>query len=245
MTTTALEVFDLITGYGGLPIVHGVSLRAESGRVTVVLGPNGSGKSTTMRALGGLLPVESGEVRLVCGGEQMQLGGLSPSERLARGLSFVPQERTGFPEMSVHENLALGGWLWRRARAELVDRLQRVYRALPQLGEWRDRRMGLLSGGQQKLVEIGRSLVSSPSVLLLDEPTAGLAPAVAEHLFALLRGIAERDHVAVLMVEQNLEPALRAADDGYCLVGGRNSAEGAAPEMLERLPEIVESWLWA
>jgi branched-chain amino acid transport system ATP-binding protein len=147
--------------------------------------------------------------------------------------------------MSVHENLALGGWLWRRRRAQLAERLGRVYDALPQLVEWCDRRMGLLSGGQQKLVEIGRALVSSPSVILLDEPTAGVASAVADELLALLRGLAERDGVAVLMVEQNLELALRAADYGYCLVAGRNSTEGLATDVLDRLPEIVESWLWA
>jgi len=239
-----LQVRDLITGYGGLPIVNGVSLTAKPGQVTVVIGPNGCGKSTTMRAVSGLLPVTAGEVRLARNGTGAGLETLSPSERLALGLSFVPQERTGFPDMTVHENLALGGWLWRRKRAELEPRLTRVYDALPKLREWRDRRMGLLSGGQQKLVELGRALVSTPSVILLDEPTAGVAPAAAEELLGLLREIAERDHVAVLMVEQNLEPALRAADHAYCLVAGRNSTEGEAADVLGRLEEIVESWLW-
>jgi branched-chain amino acid transport system ATP-binding protein len=242
--STTLDVHGLVAGYGGLPIVNGVSLTAESGRVTVVIGPNGCGKSTTMRALGGLLPISGGHVRLVANEIPTELGTMSASERLELGLSYVPQERTGFLDMTVHENLALGGWLWRRNRAELAPRLARVYEALPNLKKWRNRRMGLLSGGQQKLVELGRALVSTPRVILLDEPTAGVAPGAATELLELLREIAERDQVAVLMVEQNLEPALEAADHAYSLVAGRNSTEGPAGDVLDRLPEIVESWLW-
>ena len=242
--STTLDVHGLVAGYGGLPIVNGVSLTAESGRVTVVIGPNGCGKSTTMRALGGLLPISGGHVRLVANEIPTELGTMSASERLELGLSYVPQERTGFLDMTVHENLALGGWLWRRNRAELAPRLARVYEALPNLKKWRNRRMGLLSGGQQKLVELGRALVSTPQVILLDEPTAGVAPGAATELLELLREIAERDQVAVLMVEQNLGPALEAADHAYSLVAGRNSTEGPAGEVLDRLPEIVESWLW-
>lgn len=241
---TTLDVSGLVAGYGGLPIVNGVSLTAEAGRVTVVIGPNGCGKSTTMRALGGLLPTIGGHVRLLANQTPTELGTMSPADRLALGLSYVPQERTGFLDMSVHENLKLGGWLWRRNRAELAPRLARVYEALPNLGKWRDRRMGLLSGGQQKLVELGRALVSTPRVIMLDEPTAGVAPGAATELLQLLRGIAERDQVAVLMVEQNLEPALEVADHAYSLVAGRNSTEGPAGDVLDRLPEIVESWLW-
>jgi branched-chain amino acid transport system ATP-binding protein len=246
MTTnaTALEVRGLVTGDGGLPIVHGVSLTALPGRVTVVVGPNGCGKSTTLRAIGGLLPIEGGEVKLASDGRDTQLAKLSPSGRLACGLGFVPQERTGFPDMTVHENLMLGAWLWRRDHTQVVARLSHVYGVLPKLDELRNRRLGLLSGGQQKLVEIGRALVSSPRVLILDEPTAGVSPALADELLALLREIAERDGAAVLMVEQNLEPALRAADHAYCLAAGRNSTEGSAADVLARLPEIVESWLW-
>ena len=114
----------------------------------------------------------------------------------------------------------------------------------PKLIEWRNKRMGLLSGGQQKLVELGRALVSRPSVIILDEPTAGLAPPAAEELLALLRELAQGQGVTVLMVEQNLEPALRTADHAYCVVAGRNSTDGPAQEILGRLPEIVESWLW-
>jgi branched-chain amino acid transport system ATP-binding protein len=197
-----------------------------------------------MRALGGLLPISGGHVRLVTNRVPTELGTMSPSERLALGLSYVPQERTGFLDMSVHENLTLGAWLWRGNRAELAPRLARVYESLPNLGKWRNRPMGLLSGGQQKLVELGRALVSTPRVIMLDEPTAGVAPGAAAELLHLLRGIAERDKVAVLMVEQNLEPALEAADHAYSLVAGRNSTEGPAGDVLDRLPEIVESWLW-
>jgi ABC-type branched-subunit amino acid transport system ATPase component len=241
---TTLDVHGLVAGYGGLPIVNGVSLTAEAGRVTVVIGPNGCGKSTMMRALGGVLPISGGNVRLVANQIPTDLGTMSPSERLALGLSYVPQERTGFLDMSVHENLKLGGWLWRRNRAELAPRLSRVYEVLPNLGKWRNRRMGLLSGGQQRLVELGRALVSAPRVIMLDEPTAGVAPGAAAELLEVLRGIAERDQVAVLMVEQNLEPALEVADRAYSLVAGRNSTEGPAGDVLDRLPEIVESWLW-
>lgn len=240
----ALQVHGLVTGYGGLPIVNGVSLSAESGRVTVVIGPNGSGKSTTMRAIGGLLPATGGSIHLLRDGTKVDLVKMSPGQRLALGLSYVPQERTGFPELSVHENLVLGGWLWRRQREELTRRLDRVYESLTILDTWRNRRLGLLSGGQQKLVEVARALVSEPEVIVLDEPTAGVAPSTAEELLWLLRRIAEQEGVAVLMVEQNVEPALEAADHAYSLVAGRNSAEGTATEMLDRLPEIVESWLW-
>jgi branched-chain amino acid transport system ATP-binding protein len=242
---TSLVVRRLVTGYGGLPIVDGVDLAAAPGAVTVVIGPNGCGKSTTMRAIGGLLPIDDGEVRLVRRGSAVQLAGLSPPQRLAAGLSYVPQERTGFPDMSVHENLVLGGWLWRRDREELARRLAHVYAALPMLKEWGGRQLGLLSGGQQKLVEIGRALVSAPGVLILDEPTAGVSPAAVDDLLVLLRSIADREGTAVLMVEQNLEAALRVADHAYCLVAGHNSTDGPAAQILGRLPGIVESWLWA
>ena len=243
-TGSTLQVRELVAGYGGLPIVNGVSLAAEPSRLTVVIGPNGCGKSTTMRALAGLLSADEGAVRLISGDSVTELEKLSPSQRLNHGLAFVPQERTGFPEMSVHENLALGGWLWRRDRSQLGSRMDSVYEHLPKLTEWRNKRMGLLSGGQQKLVELGRALVSRPSVIILDEPTAGLAPPAAEELLELLRQLAQGQGVTVLMVEQNLEPALRTADHAYCVVSGRNSTDGPAQEILGRLPEIVESWLW-
>jgi branched-chain amino acid transport system ATP-binding protein len=232
-----------VTGYGGLPIVLGVSLSAPAGQLTLVIGPNGSGKSTTMRAIAGLLPSDKGRVQLTGQEGSVDLSGFSPRERLARGLAFVPQERTGFPHMSVADNLALGGWLWRRDRRELNRRIQTTLEALPQLRDWRDRQFGALSGGQQKLAEVGRALVSAPKVLILDEPTAGVSPAVTDQLLETLRSLATERSVSVLMVEQNLESALRAADYAFCLVGGRNDQDGPAAEIEADLKGIVARWL--
>jgi branched-chain amino acid transport system ATP-binding protein len=244
-TRPALRAEDVTAGYGGLPIVRGVSLDARAGAITLVIGPNGSGKSTFLRAVSGTLRERGGRVTLDREGEAVEIHELAPHQRLALGLTYVPQERTGFVGMTVEENILLGGWLWRRKRDELEKRVADVYEVIPLLRDLKSRRLGDLSGGQQKLTEVGRALVSRPAVLVLDEPTAGLAPSVAGQLLELFRKIADERSVAVLLVEQNIEIALEMADHAYCLVAGLTSLDAPAADVRARLPEIVESWLWS
>jgi branched-chain amino acid transport system ATP-binding protein len=240
----ALRAENVTAGYGGLPIVRGVSLDARPGDVTLVIGPNGSGKSTLLRALSGVLRERGGRVAVTRDGSFVDVQELEPHQRLGLGLTYVPQERTGFAGMTVDENIRLGGWLWRRRKEELARRVDDVYDTIPLLYELRSRRLGDLSGGQQKLAEVGRALVSHPTTLMLDEPTAGLAPAVAAQLLELFNKIADERGVAVLLVEQNIEFALEASDYAYCLVAGLTSLAAPAADVRGRLAEIVASWLW-
>ena len=220
-----LRAESVVAGYRpDLPILHGVSAEVRRGEVVTVIGPNGAGKSTLVKAIAGLVTVTAGSIRL--GGDEIAN---APAHRMpARGIAYVPQTGNVFGTLTVHENLRVGAAsLPRRAAAA---RFEAAYAAFPLLREWRARRAHVLSGGQRQMLAIARALVSEPEVVLLDEPTAGLAPRVVTEVFALVRGLAARG-VAVLMVEQNARAALDASDRGYVLTEGRNRLDGAAGEL--------------
>jgi branched-chain amino acid transport system ATP-binding protein len=216
-----LEAEGLHAGYGKMEILKGVSLRVEPGRVVSIIGPNGAGKSTVFKTLFGLLPARAGRVRFA--GEDIT--NRPPAELLRRGLAYVPQGRNVFPLMSVDENLRLGAYIRPRS-AELERDIERVYDTFPMLRDARRKRAADLSGGQQQILEMGRALLLRPRLLLLDEPTLGLAPLVFREIFRIIEDL-RRGGQTILMVEQNAAKALEISDYAYVLELGQNRFEGS------------------
>ena len=220
-----LRANQVVAGYvRGLPIVHGASLQVARGEVVAIIGPNGAGKSTLMKAIAGLVGLEAGRITL----QGRDIAGLSTDRIVAAGLGFVPQTGNVFTTLSIHENLRVGGHL---LRGEMAARLERAYAAFPVLATKRRDLAHTLSGGQRQMLAIARALMTDPAVVMLDEPTAGLAPKVVQEVFERLRVLASSG-VAVLMVEQNAKGALRHADRALVLVEGRNHLEGPAAALL-------------
>lgn len=221
-----LSAQSVVAGYvKGLPIVHGASLTVSRGEVVTVIGPNGAGKSTLMKAIAGLVGIESGTISLA----GLSMTGLEPDRIVQAGLGFVPQTGNVFTTLTIHENLRVGGHLLRTG--EMSARLERAYSMFPVLADKRRDRARALSGGQRQMLAIARALMTDPALIMLDEPTAGLAPKVVQEVFDRLRVLASSG-VAVLMVEQNAKGALRNSDRAYVLVEGRNFIDGSAQKLL-------------
>ena len=216
-----LEVQDIHAGYGKMEILKGVSLRVEAGQVVSIIGPNGAGKSTVFKTLFGLLPARQGHVRF--DGEDVT--NRPPADLLRRGITYVPQGRNVFPLMTVDENLRLGAYIRRRS-ADLEGEVERVYDTFPMLREARRKRAAELSGGQQQMLEMGRALLLRPRLMLLDEPTLGLAPLVFREIFRIIEDL-RRAGQTILMVEQNAAKALDISDYAYVLELGRNRFDGS------------------
>jgi ABC-type branched-subunit amino acid transport system ATPase component len=230
-----LHVTDLVAGYvRGLPVVHGVSLEVDRREIVTLIGPNGAGKSTLLKAIAGLIGSEGGRVRL----DSRDVTALPAHEAVSSGIGFVPQTGNVFTSLTVHENLTVGGHVIRGA---LSERLERAYALFAPLAARRAQRARTLSGGERQMLAIARALMTDPTLLMLDEPTAGLAPLVADEVFRQLRRLAERG-IAVLMVEQNAKAALRVSDRGYVLTEGRNHFAGPARALLEE-PRVAEAFL--
>jgi branched-chain amino acid transport system ATP-binding protein len=224
MAEPALSIRTLDAGYvAGVPIVRGVSFELAAGEILAVLGPNGAGKSTLVRTIAGLVPRFAGEIRLA----GASIADLPPHRVVGKGFAYVPQVANVFADLTVDENLALGGYTLRRGRAAHT---QRVFELFPDLAAKRQAKAGRLSGGQRQMVAIGRALMVEPRVLALDEPSAGLAPIVVEHVFAMVRRVAAAG-VAVLVVEQNVRAALATADRALVLAEGELRLAGRAAEI--------------
>ena len=231
-----LEARHLAIAYGDAPAVWDASLRVAEGELVSVIGPNGAGKSTLVNTIAGLQRARSGELRFDC----LDLTAVRPHLVCRQGIALVPEGRRLFTRMSVEENLEIGCYR-REARRARRATLERVYRLFPILRERRRQLAGSLSGGQQQMVAIGRALMAQPRLLLLDEPSLGLAPAVVDHMFATIRAIHD-EGVAILLVEQNVVRALQIADRAYVLEEGRVVAEGP-PSDLRRQSRIREAYL--
>jgi ABC-type branched-subunit amino acid transport system ATPase component len=234
MTDAILDVRDVRAGYSGEDVLRGVSLAVPERSIVAIIGPNGSGKSTLLKAIYGLLPVRAGTV-LLAGNV---LAGMRPHRITALGVNMVPQIANVFPDLSVFENLEVGAVLNRR---RLRERMDAVLAALPALRGLLSRRAATLSGGQRQMLAVGRALMSDPRLLILDEPSAGLAPRVQDEVFSTVRAINGLG-VSVLMVEQRARQCLAIADYGYVLEQGRNRLEGPAQALLQD-PEVVRLYL--
>jgi branched-chain amino acid transport system ATP-binding protein len=218
-----LEIADLHVRYATAEAVRGVELRADRGRVTLVLGANGAGKTSTLRAAAGLVPVHAGRVRL----DGRDITGRAPHRVVRDGMVLVPEGRRVFAPLTVEENLVLGGYTASRERSRQV--LGRVYEMFPILRERRGGAAGLLSGGEQQMLAFGRALMSSPRVILLDEPSMGLAPTMVESVLGAVRGMADSG-IAVLLVEQNADMGLEIADSVVAMARGEVVFAGPAAE---------------
>jgi neutral amino acid transport system ATP-binding protein len=229
-----LEVEELVAGYvPEVDILRGVKFTVREGEIATVIGPNGAGKSTLIKAIFGLLPPREG--RVVLRGED--LSGLRPHSITRRGMSYVPQLENVFQSLTVDENLEMGALEPSKAK----DEMARIYEFFPRLGERRTQAAGTMSGGERQMLAMGRALMPDPQVLLLDEPSAGLAPAFVEAIFEKVEEI-NRHGVTIVMVEQNARRALAMSDRGYVLDLGQNRFEGRGKELLED-PKVAELYL--
>ena len=223
-----LELAGVTAGYGAFTALWDVSLRDEAGETVAVVGPNGAGKTTLLRVISGLIAPRSGSVAF----EDVELAGRPAYDVIAHGIAHVPEGRRLFPQLSVSENLKMGAYL-RSARARFRESLERVYALFPVLAERHGQRAGSLSGGEQQMLAVGRALMSCPKLILLDEPSMGLAPVMVLRLFDLIRRVRE-DGYTILVVEQNVTQVLKLADRAYLLEVGRIKMEGRAAELAEQ-----------
>jgi len=231
-----LRVENLGVAYGDLQVVWDVSFEVPEDSIVAILGPNGAGKTTTLLALMGLLPVKAGSANF----KGTPMIGLPTHQLVELGVVMIPEERAAFASLTVAENLELGAYN-HRARASRIETMDLVYDTFPRLAERKAQPAGTLSGGERQMLAIGKALMARPELLILDEPSLGLAPIIVERIFDVISGIRERG-VSVLMVEQHLEMALQVADYAYIVEMGSIVTEGTGPE-LEADPSVQEAYL--
>lgn len=229
-----LEINNIKAGYGEIEIIHGLSLHVNEGEIVSIVGPNGSGKSTLLKSVFALVDIFDGDIQFE--GENLINSGTD--EMIKKGLSFVPQTENIFPSLTVHENLELGGYV---SKKSLKERLDLIYDLFPPLIEKRKKRAGTLSGGQRQMVAFGRALIMEPKLLLLDEPTAGLAPMYIQLILDKVKDI-NNIGVTILMVEQNAKKALALSDRGYVLAAGEKKYEDSGRALLEN-EEVAQLFL--
>ena len=222
-----LDVSDLVTTYGKIEALKGVSVRVESGRITCLLGPNGAGKTTLMMTIAGILTPRRGSIRL----DGTELVGLSPARIVAQGVALVPENRLVFPQMSVRENLLAGAYQ-RRDKAEIAADIERMCNRFPRLRERYEQLAGTLSGGEQQMLAVARALMSRPRLLLMDEPSLGLAPLIVAEIFSILTEL-NRDGTTIFLVEQNAHMALKVAHQFFLMEQGRVTFTGTPGELAE------------
>ena len=221
-----LRIDDLCVSYGGIEAVKGISFRVEEGQIVTLIGANGAGKSTTLRSISGLVKVKSGRVHF----QGEDLTGLPPDQIVSKGLTLVPEGRHVFPDLTVLENLKIGAYL---RKDNLESDLAWIYELFPRLKERSWQAAGTLSGGEQQMLAIGRALMSNPRLLLLDEPSLGLAPIIIQQIFDTIEQLREQG-MTIFLVEQNANQALKLADRGYVLENGHVAQQGTPEELMEQ-----------
>ena len=229
-----LSIKDVYAGYGEIEIIHGISLEVNEGEIVSIVGPNGSGKSTLLKSIFSLVDIMGGEINYL----KSDLTNTTTDQMIKKGLSFVPQTDNVFPTMTVEENLELGAYV---SKKKLKDRFELIYNLFPPLVEKRKKKAGTLSGGQRQMVAFGRALVIEPQLLLLDEPTAGLAPMYIDLILEKVEEI-NKTGVSILMVEQNAKKALAMSDRGYVLAAGEKKYEDSGRGLLEN-EEVAQLFL--
>jgi branched-chain amino acid transport system ATP-binding protein len=230
--TPMLEVADLVTAYGKIEALKGVSLSVAGGRITCLLGPNGAGKTTLMMTIAGILQPRRGSIRL----DGKELAGQSPARIVRQGVVLVPENRLVFPQMSVRENLLAGAYQ-RDGKAEVAADVERMYDRFPRLRERREQLAGTLSGGEQQMLAVARALMSRPRLLLMDEPSLGLAPLVVEEIFRIVAEL-HREGTSIFLVEQNAHMALKVAHHFYLMEQGRVTFSGTPGQLAE--DEVIQ-----
>ena len=235
----ALAMRGVVAGYHPTQrVLDHVEIIANQGQITAILGPNGSGKSTTLRVLSGLLRPREGAVEM----EGRDITSDSIQDRLRAGIALLPQGRSTFPHMTVAENLELGAWLLKSNRKRMAESIERAYAQFPILGDRRSVRAGELSGGQQQQLEIARTLLTDPKVILIDEPSVGLSPLLASEVYTHIMRLREEGRTIVL-VDQNVEAAIEICDYVYLLEFGRNAENGPRADFAGKLGEVIRGWL--
>lgn len=237
MSAPVLELTNVHTYYGKIHALKGVSLSVQQGEIVTLIGSNGAGKTTTLRTISGLLRPKQGDIRL----NGISTLALPPHKIVAMGVGHVPEGRGIFPALTVLENLEMGAFLV-RDNAEIERRLALVFSVFPRLQERMHQRGGTLSGGEQQMLAIGRALMQQPAILLLDEPSMGLAPLLVEEIFNIIRKLNSEQGTTILLVEQNAQAALQIANRAYVLETGRITMSGPAQELLHD-PRIIEAYL--
>lgn len=236
-----LELKDVYAAYqGDIAVLNGLNIKVRKGMITGIIGPNGAGKSTALKTFYGFMKVSQGEIRH----NDQRINGTKPSDMVGRGVSFVPQNRSLFNNLSVEDNLRLGGWGIRSDRARVEEALERSYEMFPILKDKRQDLAGSMSGGQQRFLELARALVIDPDIIMLDEPTAMLAPKVSRELYEFILGLPEQG-ITVVLVDQNVRQCAAVSDYLYVLDLGANRAEGASADFGDDdgLKAMIQEWL--
>ena len=233
---------DVDAGYGTVRVLHRVSIEVDEGETVALLGTNGNGKSTLMKCIMGLVPVDAGEVFVEIDGRRIDLRGKSPEAIVNLGIALVPEGRRLFPKLTVEENLLLGAYR-AEARKTMADNLRFCFEAFPILRQRRRQLAGSMSGGEQQMLAIARALMSAPKILLVDEPSVGLAPILVSHTIAKIKELKEQYQLTVLMAEQNFHQAVKIADRGYIIVHGRIAFEGRSTQELSENALVKQYYL--
>ncbi len=227
---SSLRISNLVAGYGAVQVLHDVSVNVHDGETVVLLGTNGNGKSTLIKSIIGLVKPSSGSIVLDVDGSTHDLTGLKPEAIVDLGIAIVPEGRQLFPKLTVEENLLLGAYR-AKARPEIARNLEACFDAFPRLKERRRQLAGSMSGGEQQMLALGRALMAAPRILLIDEPSVGLAPIIVNRMIDTIRELKERYRLTVLMAEQNFTQAVKIADRGYVIVHGHIAHTGTAAEL--------------
>jgi branched-chain amino acid transport system ATP-binding protein len=233
-----LEVKNVDSGYGKIKILNGMSLEARKNKLTLLIGPNGAGKSTLLKTIYGFVKTTNGSITY----EGEEIAGTPAHTLVQRGISFLLQRVSVFPELTIEENLKMGAWSFKRDKARVQERMEYMYNKFEVLKEKRYEQAGLMSGGQKRILEVARTLMSSPHMILVDEPSAGLSPKISKEIYQVLHDL-KGEGITLLLVDQNIRESIRYSDYVYVLEQGRVSSESHAVDIQDNLKEVVESWL--